>query len=122
MDKKILVIGNSYMNLRMKINPKKKEGNTVESGAYRFHAFGKSVSTAISIAKLGGSCAFCTKLGADTNGVQLGVAAGVDPHFIHHFRQAGGIAGNDVEAGRPEIRDELDLPFGIACCCRYSVS
>ena len=25
MDKKILVIGNSYMNLRMKINPKKKE-------------------------------------------------------------------------------------------------
>ena len=44
MDKKILVIGNSYMNLRMKINPKKKEGNTVESGAYRFHAFGKSVS------------------------------------------------------------------------------
>lgn len=24
MDKKILVIGNSYMNLRMKINPKKK--------------------------------------------------------------------------------------------------
>ena len=71
MDKKILVIGNSYMNLRMKINPKKKEGNTVESGAYRFHAFGKSVSTAISIAKLGGSCAFCTKLGADTNGERL---------------------------------------------------
>lgn len=71
MDKKILVIGNSYMNLRMKVNPKKKDGDTIEGGAYRFHAFGKSVSTAISIAKLGGSCAFCSKLGADTNGERL---------------------------------------------------
>ena len=62
---------------------------------------------------------FRVRFGTDTNGMQLGITAGIETYFIHHFRQASSIAGNDMEASRPEIRNELDLPLGISCCCRY---
>ena len=54
MKKKILIIGGSYMNLQMKVNPKTKQKNQTFGSEYRYHPFGNSALTAIATAKLGG--------------------------------------------------------------------
>lgn len=71
MKRKLLVIGGSYMNLQMKVDPKSKDENITEGSAYGFHPYGDSAITAIAAAKLGGDCIFATKLGDDTNGKRL---------------------------------------------------
>ena len=71
MNEKVLVLGNSYMNLEMKINKMKRQGNVDFGGKYSFHPYGKSAATAISVSKMGGNCIFCTKLSDDTNGNRL---------------------------------------------------
>ena len=53
-------------------------------------------------------------LGTDADGVQLRVLAGIDTHLIHDLRQSGRVAWDDVQAGRTEISDEFDLPFGVS--------
>ncbi len=69
--RKILIIGGSYMNLQMKINPGDKDGNITPGSDYRYHPYGDSAITAISASKLGGSCVFATRFGNDTNGKRL---------------------------------------------------
>lgn len=69
--RKILIIGGSYMNLQMKINLKNKDGNITPGSDYRYHPYGDSAITAISVAKLGGDCVFSTRFGNDTNGKRL---------------------------------------------------
>ena len=71
MKKKILIIGGSYMNLQMKVNPKTKQKNQTFGSEYRYHPFGNSALTAIATAKLGGDCVFSTRFGNDTNGKRL---------------------------------------------------
>ncbi len=71
MKRKILVIGGSYMNLQMKVNPKSKMGTTTLGSEYRYHPFGSSALAAIATAKLGGDCVFATRFGNDTNGKRL---------------------------------------------------
>ena len=71
MKRKILVIGGSYMNLQMKVNPKTKQKNQTFGSEYRYHPFGNSALTAIATAKLGGDCVFATRFGNDTNGKRL---------------------------------------------------
>lgn len=71
MKRKILIIGGSYMNLQMKVNPKTKQKNQTFGSEYRYHPFGNSALTAIATAKLGGDCAFATRFGNDTNGKRL---------------------------------------------------
>lgn len=71
MNKKVLVLGNSYMNLEMKINSLQRRGNVTCGDKYSFHPYGKSAATALAVAKTGGSCIFCTKLADDTNGNRL---------------------------------------------------
>ena len=69
--RKLLVIGGSYINLQMKINPKQKFDCTTTGNEYRFHPFGDSAITAIATAKHGGSCVFATRFGDDINGKRL---------------------------------------------------
>ncbi|MCR5458141.1 MAG: hypothetical protein K6F14_08740 [Clostridiales bacterium] len=71
MNKKALVLGNSYMNLEMKLNRLKRRGNVEFGDRYSFHPYGKSAASAITIAKMGGNCIFCTKLSDDSNGNRL---------------------------------------------------
>ena len=71
MKKKLLVLGESYMNLQMKTNPPQKDAKTTYGSSYSFHPYGASAMTAISAAKLGGNCVFCTKIGDDSNGERL---------------------------------------------------
>ena len=71
MKKKLLVLGESYMNLQMQTNPPKKDEEVTYGSSYSFHPYGDGAATAISAAKLGGECVFCTKLGDDTYGERL---------------------------------------------------
>jgi len=69
--KKLLVIGESYMNFQMKTNPPQKDKDVTYGSEYSFHPYGAGAMTAIAAAKAGGDCVFCTKLGDDAYGERL---------------------------------------------------
>ena len=69
--RKLLIMGGSYMNLQMKINPKTKSGSTTLGNEYYFHPAGDSAIAAVSAAKNGGDCIFATRFGDDINGKRL---------------------------------------------------
>lgn len=69
--RKLLIMGGSYMNLQMKINPKTKNGSTTQGSEYYFHPAGDSAIAAVSAAKNGGECIFATRFGDDINGKRL---------------------------------------------------
>ena len=69
--RKLLIMGGSYMNLQMKINPKTKSGSTTLGSDYYFHPAGDSAIAAVSAAKNGGECIFATRFGDDINGKRL---------------------------------------------------
>ena len=69
--RKLLIMGGSYMNLQMKINPKTKNGATTSGSEYFFHPAGDSAIAAVSAAKNGGECIFATRFGDDVNGKRL---------------------------------------------------
>ncbi len=69
--RKLLIMGGSYMNLQMKINPKTKSGVTTLGSEYFFHPAGDSAIAAVSAAKNGGECIFATRFGDDVNGKRL---------------------------------------------------
>jgi sugar/nucleoside kinase (ribokinase family) len=69
--KKLLVMGESYMNFQMKTNPPQKDKNVTYGTECSFHPYGEGAMTAIAAAKVGGDCVFCTKLGADAYGERL---------------------------------------------------
>ncbi len=71
MKKKLLVIGESYMNLQMHTSPVAKGENMTYGDSYSFHPYGAGATTAISAAKTGADCSFCTRVGADQNGDRL---------------------------------------------------
>lgn len=85
MKKKLLVLGESYMNLQMHTNPVTKDEKTTYGDTYSFHPYGVGATTAISAAKLGADCTFCTKLGDDQNGERLKKyykSCGIDTSFV----------------------------------------
>jgi sugar/nucleoside kinase (ribokinase family) len=69
--RKLLIMGGSYMNLQMKINPKTKCDSTTLGSEYFFHPAGDSAIAAVSAAKNGGDCIFATRFGDDINGKRL---------------------------------------------------
>ncbi len=69
--RKLLIMGGSYMNLQMKINPKTKLGSNTLGSEYFFHPAGDSAIAAVSAAKNGGECIFATRFGDDINGKRL---------------------------------------------------
>ena len=69
--RKLLIMGGSYMNLQMKINPKTKFGSTTLGSEYVSHPAGDSAIAAVSAAKNGGECIFATRFGDDINGKRL---------------------------------------------------
>ena len=73
MKKKLLVMGESYMNFQMKTNPPQKDKDITYGSEYSFHPYGAGAITAIAAAKVGGDCLFCTKLGDDAYGERLKV-------------------------------------------------
>lgn len=85
MNRKILIIGESYMNLEIMTDPMKKTGNVTEAGKYSFHPYGKTSAAAITTAKMGSACVLATKLADDMNGERLTKyykACGVDSRLF----------------------------------------
>ena len=71
MKKKLLVMGESYMNFQMKTNPPQKDKDVTYGSEYSFHPYGAGAMTAIAASKVGGDCVLCTKLGDDAYGERL---------------------------------------------------
>lgn len=69
--RQLLVIGGSYMNLQMKVNPQNRDGAVIPGGEYRYHPYGDSAVSAIAAARMGGECVFATRFGDDMNGRRL---------------------------------------------------
>ncbi len=70
--KKILVIGSSNMDLSMNMYKIPEKGETiVDDGGVAYTPGGKGANAAVAFNKLGGDCAFLTKLGADLHGQKL---------------------------------------------------
>ena len=54
------------------------------------------------------------RLGADHEGAELGVLAGIDPLLAHDLIQARRVRRDGVHDGRSEVREELELAEGVA--------
>ncbi len=68
----ILIISSANMDFVMPMAALPSRGQTViESGAYRYVPGGKGANSAVAVARLGGDCTFCAKLGRDDNGDAL---------------------------------------------------
>ncbi len=68
----ILIISSANMDFVMPMTSLPTRGQTViESGAYRYVPGGKGANSAVAVARLGGDCTFCAKLGRDDNGDAL---------------------------------------------------
>jgi ribokinase len=68
----ILIISSANMDFVMPMASLPARGQTViESGAYRYIPGGKGANSAVAVARLGGDCTFCAKLGRDDNGDAL---------------------------------------------------
>lgn len=68
----ILIISSANMDFVMPMASLPARGQTViESGAYRYVPGGKGANSAVAVARLGGDCTFCAKLGRDDNGDAL---------------------------------------------------
>ena len=68
----ILIISSANMDFVMPLSSMPARGQTVlESGAYRYVPGGKGANSAVAVARLGGNCTFCAKLGRDDNGDAL---------------------------------------------------
>ena len=83
--RRVLVIGDSFMNLQMSVPGAVKTLGTVYGDSYSFHPCGESAVSAITAAKSGADCTLCTRLGDDFNGEKLFdyyKACGIDPTFI----------------------------------------
>ena len=70
--KKILLVGSANMDLSMNMLRVPTPGETlIDDGGIAYTPGGKGANSAVAIAKLGGNCVFCTKLGADAHGQKL---------------------------------------------------
>lgn len=69
--RKVLIIGESYMNLEMETDSLLKSGNITYGGKYGFHPYGMTAAAAITVGKMGSRCVLCSKLANDSNGSRL---------------------------------------------------
>lgn len=91
MKRRVLVIGDSFMNLQMSVPGAVKSLGTVYGDSYSFHPCGSSAISAITAAKSGADCTFCTRLGDDFNGERLFSyykSCGIDTQFIRKISQS----------------------------------
>ncbi|MBE6536386.1 MAG: ribokinase [Ruminococcaceae bacterium] len=69
---KILLVGSANMDLSMNVYKMPERGETVlDDGGVAYTPGGKGANAAIALARLGGECVFCAKLGRDAHGQKL---------------------------------------------------
>ncbi len=100
----ILIISSANMDFVMPLATLPARGQTViESGKYCYVPGGKGANSAVAVARLGGNCTFCAKLGRDDNGDALAALyerEGIDCRAI--FRS------HDTPTGLATIMVEAD--------------
>ena len=70
--KKILLVGSANMDLSMSLERLPREGETlIDGGGVLYNPGGKGANAAVAVARLGGHCILCAKLGADSHGQRL---------------------------------------------------
>ena len=87
MDKRILVVSSANLDFvqRMRRVPRAGETVTETSLGYSYVPGGKGANSAVTFARLGDDCVFCTRLGMDGNGTRLLSVyekEGIDTRFI----------------------------------------
>lgn len=85
MKRKLLVLGESYMNLEIQTDPIGKNSVITRGGQYGFHPYGRTAATAITASKMGATCVLSSKLAKDSNGDRLKKyynSCGVDTSLI----------------------------------------
>ena len=97
MAKKILLVGSANMDLSMNMFRIPEAGETLlDDGGVAYLPGGKGANAAAAIARLGGECAFCTKLGADLHGQKL---------YMYY---------KDCGIDTTYVKVDHDLPTGLA--------
>lgn len=90
MKKRVLVVSSANMDFVMKVQKLPEAGQTiVESRSYNYVPGGKGANAAVALARLGGDCIFCCRLGSDTHAKRLKelyVDNHIDVRFIKHDR------------------------------------
>ena len=72
MSKRILLVGSANMDLSMNMLRVPEVGETlIDDGGVAYLPGGKGANAAVGIARLGGECVLCSKLGADLHGQRL---------------------------------------------------
>ena len=86
MKKRILVVSSANLDFVQRMRRVPRAGETVtESATYSYVPGGKGANSAVTFARLGDDCVFCTRLGADANGNRLLSVyekEGIDTRFI----------------------------------------
>lgn len=68
----VLIVSSANMDFVMPTAKFPSRGQTViDHGSYRYVPGGKGANSAVAVARLGGKCTFCAKLGTDANGDAL---------------------------------------------------
>lgn len=103
MKRRILVVSSANMDLLQRVDRLPEAGETVvEENTYSYMPGGKGANSAVTFARLGGDCVFCTRLGKDQNGdrlLKLYADEGIDTRFISRDKEAyTGFASVIVEA------------------------
>lgn len=93
MDKRILVVSSANLDFvqRMRRVPRAGETVTETDVGYSYVPGGKGANSAVTFARLGDDCVFCTRLGADGNGTRLLSVyekEGIDTRFIVRDKKA----------------------------------
>jgi len=99
--KKILLVGSANMDLFMNMARLPSPGETlIDDGGVAYTPGGKGANAAIALTKLGASCVFCSKLGADLHGQKL----------YNYYKEAG--------LDTSLIKVDHDYPTGLAVVMR----
>ena len=70
--RKILLIGSANMDLSMNMYKLPEPGETlIDDGGVAYVPGGKGANAAVALTRLGATCVFSTKLGADVHGQKL---------------------------------------------------
>ena len=89
--KRVLVVSSANIDFVMRVGSIPQSGQTVvETRSYEYVPGGKGANSALTLAKLGSDCVFCTRLGNDSNAdrlQELYEENGIDTRFICRDRE-----------------------------------
>jgi len=86
MNKRILVVSSANLDFVQRMHRLPNAGETViETAGYSYVPGGKGANSAVTFARMGDDCVFCTRLGQDSNGTRLRTIyerEGIDTRFV----------------------------------------